>query len=77
MKADSQHPLPDSPVGDLLKRAAEMDRLQLIGMLRSLHCGFELDFTDEFLETVSLERLRHIVVAAALHARTAPCRLPQ
>jgi hypothetical protein len=74
MNADSQTPLADDPLGGLLKRVADMDRPQLTEMLRTLHCSFELDFTDEFLQTASLERLRHILVAAALRGGGAPCR---
>jgi hypothetical protein len=35
--------------------------------LHRLRCRFQLDFTDDFLESVSLERLRHIALAASLH----------
>jgi len=45
-----------------------MNRAGLIRMLRRLDCDFELDFTDEFLADISLPRLRHIVLAASLHA---------
>lgn len=48
---------------------AAMDRRQLIRTLREVRCDFELDFTDEYLRSVSIERLRHIVLAAALHDR--------
>ena len=49
------------------ERLSVMDRADLIGLLRSVHCNFELDFTDEFLGEVSIERLRHIVLGALLH----------
>ncbi len=45
-----------------------MDRAELIGALQSLNCGFRMDFSDEFLAAVSLERLMHIVVAASLQS---------
>jgi hypothetical protein len=32
-----------------------------------MRCPFNLDFTDEFLDSVSVERLRHIVLGACLH----------
>jgi len=44
-----------------------MGRSGLVGVLGRMQCGFPMDFTDEYLATVSLERLRHIVLAAALH----------
>ncbi|MHC4294958.1 MAG: hypothetical protein ACYSTL_05175 [Planctomycetota bacterium] len=52
----------------LTQQIATMDRDALVRTLRQLNCDFELDFTDEFLSEVSLERLRHIVTAALLHA---------
>ena len=51
----------------LAKELAEMDRDELIRRLRRLHCDFDLDFTDAFLDSLSMERLRHIVLAAMLH----------
>ena len=54
-----------------LQRIATRNRAGLIRMLRRLHCDFELDFTDEFLANISLPRLRHIVLAASLHAHKA------
>lgn len=51
-----------------VRRIAEMDRTGLVRMLRGMACKFELDFTDEYLQDVSIERLRHIAVAACLHA---------
>ena len=51
----------------LATRLAAMDRAALMRILRGMDCEFELDFTDEFLQTVSLARLRHIILAARLH----------
>jgi len=51
----------------LAEQLTQMDRRSLIYLLRGMHCQFEMDFTDEFLMSISLERLRHIVLAAALH----------
>jgi hypothetical protein len=44
-----------------------MDRSQLVQTLRDLKCPFEVDFSDEFLQSISIERLRHILMAATLH----------
>jgi len=55
-------------VDELAEELAHMDRRSLIRRLRSLRCSFELDFTDEFLQQISLERLRHIILAASLHS---------
>ncbi|MFP3937598.1 MAG: hypothetical protein ACLFVW_04590 [Phycisphaerae bacterium] len=51
----------------LARELAEMGRDELTAILRRMHCEFDLDFTDEFLGSLSLERLRHIVLAAMLH----------
>jgi hypothetical protein len=52
---------------DFLARVSAMNRAGLIQTLRNMHCEFALDFTDEFLDSISIERLRHIVIAASVH----------
>ena len=52
---------------DLAREVAEMDREGLIGMLDRMECTFRMDFTKDFLRSVSLEKLRHIVLSASLH----------
>jgi len=47
---------------------AAMGRPELVRTLRELECTFEIDFTDEYLESISLERLQHLVLVAALHS---------
>jgi hypothetical protein len=59
----------DSRVEVLVRRIAEMDRDALVRFLRGLDVDFTLDFTDEFLDSVTLEHLRHITLAAALRAK--------
>lgn len=58
-------------IEELAVRIAHLDREGLMGQLRQLKCSFELDFTDEFLASLSVDRLRHILLAAALHTRQA------
>ena len=48
-----------------------MGRSDLIALLRSADCAFELDFTEDFLNALPIERLRHIVLAAKLHRNKA------
>lgn len=55
-------------IADLPDVIARMDRPRLRDVLSQLDCGFALDFTQEFLRSVSLARLRHIVLAAAQSA---------
>jgi len=49
-----------------------MDRFRLIRFLTQMRCSFELDFTREYLETISVDQLRHIVLAACQHATSLP-----
>lgn len=51
----------------LVREIQGMDRTGLKNMLRNMQCEFTLDFTDEFLDSISVERLRHITLAASLH----------
>ena len=53
----------------LVNEIQAMDRGGLIHLLRNMHCDFAGDFTDDFLNSISVERLRHIALAASLHAR--------
>ena len=52
----------------LVNEIQSLDRDGLVHLLRSMQCDFAVDFTDEFLDSISVERLRHIVLAASLHA---------
>ena len=54
---------------DPLQEIAHMDRAALTVLLKGLDCPFALDFTEEYLGSLSIERLRHVVVAALAHAR--------
>jgi len=55
------------PFEKLITRLSSMDREGLILLLRGMHCTFPMDFTEAYLQTVSVERLRHIVLAAGVH----------
>ena len=58
----------DQRIDTLVTTIETLDRPGLVKMLRNLDCDFAMDFTDEFLGTISLDRLKHIVLAAGLHA---------
>jgi len=51
---------------------ARMSRGQLIRFLHKLRCDFPLDFTDEYLRSLDTSSLRHIILAACLHAQNLP-----
>ena len=59
--------MPREKLKDLADEISRMGRTELIRTVRHMPCTFELDFTEEFLNSVSLSRLRHIALAAALH----------
>lgn len=44
-----------------------MNRQELIQKLLAMKCGFPIDFTREFLKSISTEHLRHIVLDASFH----------
>ena len=51
---------------ELALKLVRMDRPALISALGALDCSFPIDFTEEYLDSISLERLKHIVLAASL-----------
>jgi len=55
-------------VEQLIDEIVAMDRGELIAALRQSRCGFSMDFSEDFLNSLSLDRLKHIVLAASLHA---------
>ena len=52
---------------EIITRIAAMERDALIAMLRAMACSFPLDFSEEYLQMASTDRLRHIAIAASLH----------
>ncbi len=59
--------MPSNRMEQLADKIGCMGRPDLIQTLRGLQCDFQIDFSDDFLETLSIERLKHIVLAASLH----------
>ena len=62
----ARHPSMSQDMQDIADRVASLSRAELVVMLKSKRCGFRMDFTDEYLRSISLTRLRHIVIAASL-----------
>lgn len=61
--------LPLDDINSTLQTIERMARDELIAVLRELPCPFPLDFTDEYLQHLPIERLKHLVAAVALHCR--------
>lgn len=59
-------------VEELICLVAVLDRPGLINHIRNYRASFPVDFSDEFLETISLERVRHIFVALCMHCQCIP-----
>ncbi len=59
-------------IEELLTLVATLDRESLWQLIREYRASFPLDFTSEFLETVDLDRLRHIFVAVCLQCERMP-----
>jgi hypothetical protein len=56
-------------IDELIVTVEGMPRPDLVEMLRTIPCPFPIDFTDAYLSSLSVERLRHLVVAVCLQAR--------
>lgn len=64
--------LQSQQVEELIGLVFAMDRAALIHQFRNYPARFPLDFSDEFLRTTSLERLKHIFVAICLQSGQLP-----
>ncbi|MDP6636224.1 MAG: hypothetical protein QGG42_15095 [Phycisphaerae bacterium] len=52
---------------DIVSTIASMRRPQLVTLLRRMRCGFEIDFSDDYINSMNVDRLRHIALAASMH----------
>jgi hypothetical protein len=64
--------LASDQVEELICVVAALDRPSLVNQIHDFRGSFPLDFTDEFLTTVQLDRLRHIFVALCLQQQHMP-----
>ena len=49
---------------------AALGRDELKKRIRNFRGRFKLDFTEDYLNKISVERLRHILLAALINAKT-------
>ena len=49
---------------------AGLNRVQLKNRIKHFRGRFKLDFTDDYLDAISVDRLRHILLAALINARS-------
>lgn len=59
-------------VEELICLVSAMDRPTLVRQFREFRGTFPVDFTDTFLQTTPVERLRHIFVALCLQCQHVP-----
>ena len=59
-------------VEELICLVSAMDRPTLARQFRAFRGNFPVDFTDHFLETAPVDRLRHIFVALCLQSHHVP-----
>jgi hypothetical protein len=48
---------------------AALDRTELKRRIRNFRGRFKLDFSEDYLNTLSVDRLRHILLAALINAK--------
>jgi hypothetical protein len=59
-------------VEELITTVSTLDRGALVEQFRSYQASFPVDFTHEFLERESLDRLRHLFVALCVQQKRIP-----
>ena len=57
---------------ELLPAIAVMNRCELIEQFRSYPAPFPVDFSDDFLNAQSLDKLRHVFAGLVMHCRVMP-----
>jgi len=64
--------LADEKLEELLTLVSSLDRAALARQFRTYQASFPVDFTDEFLDQLDIERMRHIFVALCLQCQRLP-----
>ena len=59
-------------IDDLIALVSALDREALIEQFHCYRASFPIDFTDDFLHSMPLDRLRHIFVALCLQTQRMP-----
>lgn len=64
--------LQSQQVEELICLVSSLDRPRLVEQFKSYNATFPLDFTDEFLNSTPIERLKHIFLAVCLQSQRMP-----
>jgi hypothetical protein len=59
-------------IDDLITLVSALDRDALLDQFHSYRASFPVDFTDDFLAEMPLDRMRHIFVAMCLQTQRLP-----
>jgi hypothetical protein len=57
---------------EVITRIAELDRDELVHQFRHYPAPFPIDFSDEFLNRQSVDKLRHVFAGLVMHCRVLP-----
>jgi len=64
--------LQPTQLDDLICLISSLDREALLDQFHSYPARFPVDFTDQYLNTLSLDRLRHIFLAMCIQNERMP-----
>ena len=59
-------------IDDLITMVSALDRDALLDQFHAYRASFPVDFTDDFLNDLPLDRMRHIFVAMCLQTQRMP-----
>jgi hypothetical protein len=59
-------------IDEVMQAIAEMDRDELVYQFRHYPAPFPIDFTDDFLRSQSLDKLRHVFAGLVMHCGKMP-----
>jgi hypothetical protein len=59
-------------VEELVTLVSALDRATLVEQIDTFHASFPVDFTREYLDRLSLDRLRHLFMALCLQQQRMP-----
>jgi len=62
--------IPEKYLEQTAASIASMDKEELKAQIRNFKGRFKLDFTDSYLDNISVDRLRHILLAALINTET-------
>ncbi len=63
--------MPAQSTEDIISGILVMTRPQLVSLLQETSCKFIVDFSVDYLNSLRLERLRHVALAVCLHNHAA------